>query len=296
MNLDEPVFSSNSMPDLLPLIDAPALVVTNDETSLVIADVHLGIEYDLYYSGINIPSQVAKRIVRLNGYIEDAKPDRIILLGDIKHNVPRTSFQEEREVPAFLEEIAKTAVVEIIPGNHDGGIGNLIPRNPDITLHDSKGAIIDGVAYFHGHTWPDKALLQCQHWVISHNHPTIKLTDVVGHTITKQAWIRAKLDRDVVAANYKTDDFEWCDPELFIVPSFNELCGGIAFNESFHNDLLGPLFTSKAVHLEESEVYLLDGTFMGTIEGLRQFSRERFKTADPDRKGKKKYRRRKTRP
>jgi putative SbcD/Mre11-related phosphoesterase len=284
------------MPDLLPLLDAPALVVKNEETSLVIADVHLGIEHDLYYSGINIPSQVARRIDRLNGYIGEAQPDRVILLGDVKHNVPRTSFQEEDEVPAFLDEIARQALVDIIPGNHDGGIEKLVPRNPDITLHDSRGAIIDGVAYFHGHTWPDKALLQCCHWVISHNHPTIKLTDVVGHTITRQAWIRAKLDKDVVATNYKTDDFEWCDPELFIVPSFNELCGGVAFNESFHSDLLGPLFTSKAVHLEESEVYLLDGTFMGTIEGLRQFSRDKFRTPDPDRKGKKKYRRRRTRP
>jgi len=284
------------MPDLLPLIDSPALVVHGGETSLVIADVHLGIEHDLYYSGINIPSQIAKRIARVDGYIREAKPDRIILLGDVKHNVPRTSFQEEDEVPAFLEGIAEQALVDIIPGNHDGGIERLIPENPDITLHEARGATIDGVAYFHGHTWPDPALLRCGQWVISHNHPTIKLTDVVGHTITREAWIRARVDREAVAANYRSGEFEWHDPELFIVPSFNELCGGIAFNESFHDDLLGPLFTSKAVRLEESEVYLLDGTFMGTIESLRRFSRERFMKPDPGRKAKKKFRRRRSRP
>ncbi len=135
-------------------------------------------------------------------------------------------------------------------------------------LHDSRGAVIDGVAYFHGHTWPDPSLLGQKQWVISHNHPTIKLTDVVGHTVTKQAWIRARLDRDIVAKNYKPEEFDWAEPELFVVPSFNELCGGIAFNESFHDDLLGPLFASRAVHLENAEVYLLDGTFMGSIEGL----------------------------
>ena len=276
--------------ELTPLLDAPALVVTNEATSLVIADIHLGIEYDLYYSGINIPSQIACRMDRIKGYIGEADPDRIILLGDIKHNVPRTSFQEVDEVPMFLTELAKSAIVDIIPGNHDGGIEKLIPRNPDINLHDSRGAIIDGVAYFHGHTWPDISLLKCKHWVMSHNHPTVKLTDNVGHTITRQAWIKAKLDENAVKTNYKADEFEWSDPEVYIVPSFNELCGGIAFNESWHDDLLGPLFTSHAIHLEDAQVYLLDGTFMGTVDNLRKYSREKFKVkTDKPRK----YRRRK---
>jgi uncharacterized protein len=283
------------MTDLMPLIDAPALVARGEEVSLVLADIHLGIEHDLYYSGINIPSQLAKRIDRILAYVEEVKPDRIILLGDIKHNVPRTSFQEEDEVPYFFAEIARHALVEVIPGNHDGGIERLVPKSPDITLHDSRGAVIDGVAYFHGHTWPDPSLLGQKQWVISHNHPTIKLTDVVGHTVTKQAWIRARLDRDIVARNYRPEEFTWAEPELFVVPSFNELCGGIAFNESFHDDLLGPLFSSRAVHLENAEVYLLDGTFMGSVDGLRQFSRERFKTP---RTGKKirQHRRRHPRP
>ncbi len=284
------------MTSLTPLIDTPALVARGEEVSLVLADIHLGIEHDLYYSGVNIPSQIAKRVDRIMAYIAEVKPDRIILLGDIKHNVPRTSFQEEDEVPYFLSEIAKYAVVDIIPGNQDRGIERLVPKSPDIVLHDSRGAIIDGVAYFHGHTWPDPSLLGQKQWVISHNHPTIKLTDLVGHTLTKQAWIRARLDKDAVAANYKPDGFVWADPELFIVPSFNELCGGIAFNESFHDDLLGPLFTSKAVHLEDAEVYLLDGTFMGTIDGLRQFSREKFKTPKAGGKKIRQHRRRHPRP
>ena len=272
------------MAELTPLIDAPALVAKDEDVALVIADVHLGIEHDLYYSGVNIPSQVAKRLDRALAYVGQVRPDRVILLGDVKHNVPRTSFQEEDEVPYFLGELAKHALVDIVPGNHDGGIERLVPRSPDIKLHGSRGAVIDGVAYFHGHTWPDPSLLGQKQWVISHNHPTIKLTDVVGHTITRQAWIRARLDRDAVAANYKPEEFAWDDPGLIVVPSFNELCGGIAFNESFHDDLLGPLFTSRAVHLEQAEVYLLDGTFMGTVDGLRQFSREKYKKPRAEKK------------
>jgi hypothetical protein len=262
--------------ELKPLLGSPALQVINEEISLVLADIHLGIEYDLYYSGINIPSQIARRMERAKKYIEEVRPDRIILLGDIKHNVPRTSFQEEKEVPYFLDEISKYAIIDIIPGNHDGGIERLVPKNPGINVHDSKGVSIDGVSYFHGHTWPAPGLLKNLYWVISHNHPTIKLTDSIGHTTTCQTWIRARLDRDKVASNYKQEEFEWADPELIILPSFNELCGGIAFNESTNEELLGPLFSSRAVHLEESEVYLLDGTFMGTIENLRKYSRDKL--------------------
>lgn len=275
------------MIDITPLLDSPALVVKNEDVSLVVADIHLGIEHDLYYSGFNIPSQIAGRIDRMKAYIAEVDPDRIILLGDIKHNVPRTSYQEADEVPLFLNELAKCAIVEVIPGNHDGGIERLIPKNPDINLHDVRGAAIDGVAYFHGHTWPDASILNHKHWVMSHNHPTIKLTDTVGHTITRQAWIRAKLNKKAVAANYKEDEFKWANPEVIIVPSFNELCGGIAFNESWHDDLLGPLFTSSAIKLEEAQVYLLDSTYMGSIESLRKYSREKFKTPG---NGHKKYR------
>ena len=48
------------MTDLIPLIDTPALVARGEDISLVLADVHLGIEHDLYYSGINIPSQTSQ--------------------------------------------------------------------------------------------------------------------------------------------------------------------------------------------------------------------------------------------
>ena len=35
-------------PEITPIIEEPALIVRNTETSLVVADIHLGIEWDLY--------------------------------------------------------------------------------------------------------------------------------------------------------------------------------------------------------------------------------------------------------
>ena len=64
-----------------PILNEPALVVKNTIKVLVIADVHLGIEWELYHKGFSIPSQVEKRKKRVCEYLENMKPDRIVLLG-----------------------------------------------------------------------------------------------------------------------------------------------------------------------------------------------------------------------
>ena len=53
------------------------------------------------------------------------------------------------------------------------------------------------------------------------------------------------------------------------MPAFNELVGGIAFNEASYETLLGPLFSNHAIALGKAQTYLLDGTYLGTVEQLR---------------------------
>lgn len=249
-----------------PLLNEPALVVENAFRTLVLADVHLGIEWELYQSGFSIPSQVEKRKRRICDYIRKVKPDRIVLLGDIKHNVPLTSWQEKQEVPLFLKELAAFAPVDIVPGNHDGDIENLVPEN--VTVHGMRGFVLDGVGYFHGHTWPDVGLLSASHVVMSHNHPTIRFTDTLGHAVSEEVWIRTHFIEKAIREHY--DDIEWNNPEVIIMPAFNELCGGIPFNESMHEELLGPVFANHAIELEKARAFLLDGTDLGTIGSIKK--------------------------
>jgi len=63
---------------------------------------------------------------------------------------------------------------------------------------------------------------------------------------------------------------KWNDPEVIIMPAFNELCGGIPFNESIHEELLGPVFAKHAIELEKARAFLLDGTDLGTIGGIKK--------------------------
>lgn len=255
--------------ELKPLINEPALTV---DGSLVVADIHIGIEYELSLSGIHIPTQVQRRTDRVLRYVEDTKVDRVILLGDIKHNVPRTTKLEQEDIPYFLRSIAEHATIDIVPGNHDSGLTYLIPWQEDlrIKLHRSKGFVLQNIGFMHGHTWPALELLSCDYVVMGHNHPSIRLADPLGHLSAQPVWIRTRFVEAVFRERYT--DLEWfANPRVIIMPAFNELAGGVAFNEATYDTLLGPLFTNKAVELETAEVYLLDGTYLGTISQLRCF-------------------------
>ncbi len=256
--------------ELTPLINEPALTV---DGSLVVADIHIGIEYELSLSGIHIPTQVQRRTDRLLRYIEDTKADRVILLGDIKHNVPWTSKLEREDIPHFLRSIAERATIDIVPGNHDSGLTYLIPWHEGlrIELHRSKGFVLQNIGFMHGHTWPARELLSCDYVVMGHNHPSIRLADPLGHLSSQPVWIRTRFVEAVFRGRYT--DLEWfANPRVIIMPAFNELAGGVAFNEATYDTLLGPLFTNEAVELETAEVYLLDGAYLGTISQLRRFA------------------------
>ena len=63
--------------------------------------------------------------------------------------------------------------------------------------------------------------------------------------------------------------------ELYIMPSFNDFLGGRSINESRPRKeigskaLIGPILRSEAVDVDDSELYLLDGTYLGTLNLLR---------------------------
>ncbi|MEL4304291.1 metallophosphoesterase [Methanococcoides sp. LMO-2] len=263
-----------------PVVNEPALVVNSDTKALVLADIHLGIEWDLYRSGFSIPSQIEQRLERIMALVEQEEPDRIVLLGDVKHNVPQVSWQERDEIPYFIGSLSEKATVDIFPGNHDGGIEFLLPPDSDVNVYPARGDVIDGVGYFHGHTWPSVELLSAEHVIVAHNHPTVRFTDSMGYSVVEQVWIRARFEREVLAGHFKSADLSeesdaWSDPDVVVVPAFNELCGGVAFNESMLDDLLGPIFSSGALDIDHSDVYMLDGTYLGMLKNIRKLEETR---------------------
>ena len=54
---------------ILPVFDTPLLLVEGDERVLVAADLHLGLEHELWLGGVSIPSQTEKILAALQGFL-----------------------------------------------------------------------------------------------------------------------------------------------------------------------------------------------------------------------------------
>ncbi len=257
---------------LNPVIEEAALVVENRLRTLVIADLHMGIEAELSQKGINIGSQTEKLIERVLNCIKATDPDAIVLLGDIKHAVPGISFRDRIEIPQFLATIAEQAPVHVVKGNHDSQLEELLPDTSRHTIHveRAKGFVFDGAGYVHGHTWPARELFSAEYIVIAHNHPMIRLVSRgTSYTKLMSVWIRARCDYTAVLRYYR--DIErnreyWNDPWVIMMPAFNDICGGVAVNTP-DLKLMGPI-ASKLIHKQTMEAYLLDGTYMGRVIDL----------------------------
>ena len=250
-----------------PIPNEPLLLVEGSLRVLVATDLHIGIEHQLWLGGASVPSQTNKMLNDLRRRVEEIGPDRLILLGDTKHNLPWTSFQEKSEVPSFLKSLSEVATVDLVIGNHDIGISDLAP--PEIFIHPASGLVLDGVGYFHGHTWPDPKVFEAESLVASHLHPAVRLADRLGSGPPERAWVRAPLSPEELLEEY---GHALKSPEMTIVPAYNPLCGGYPLDSVTREDR-GPL--PKMARLEMARIYLLDGTDLGRLDRIRAVQAER---------------------
>ena len=236
--------------------NGPALLVEQDRRVLVVADLHMGIESGLERHGVHIASRSAARVDRVVACIEETEPDLLLLLGDVKHNVPVTSRQEYRELPGVLATFRNRVPIAVAPGNHDGGIGRFLEPG-ELLL--PGGTLIDGVGYLHGHTHPAPELFG--HLIIlGHHHPVVSLIDTVGCAArARPAYLYSGIDGACLPEGAEAS------PEsrtrLLFVPAFNEFAGGIDI-QRLQKSGLGPL--SRCIDEKTAEVFLADGTYVGS--------------------------------
>ena len=262
------------------LANQPALLLGK---TLVVSDIHLGIEHEYRSRGIRMPSQTAAMKVRLETLLKQTKASRLIICGDLKHKVPGTTFQEQKELPEFLKSIR--ARIEIAQGNHDADLKPLLP--PQVRLHSTRGFLHQEAYCTHGHTWPDPEFLKAKAVVMGHVQPQIEIRDKLGYCWREQVWVRAALDKKKIQAQYPKVRLPNGLPELIILPSFNPLAGGLALNAAFSKkpapkrellcpspslrntstiSRLSPLL--KLANMKKAKIHLLDGTLLGELGRL----------------------------
>jgi putative SbcD/Mre11-related phosphoesterase len=158
--------------------------------------------------------------------------DELILLGDIKHNLPFTSYFEKLNLPKFLEF---KIPITLVKGNHDGNIEELVPN--DVL----KSIRIEEYVLTHGHI-----LIENTNLIMGHIHPVIEFIDSNGKITRLKCFLKTETPLNVV-----------------ILPSFNPIIEGISVNKN--EEIPGPYFESGRFDIKDFDCYLLDGTYLGRI-------------------------------
>jgi len=267
-----------------------ALVKTAKARTLVIADPHIGWEIALQERGIHVPSQTPRLLKKLVALLLEHKPDALLILGDVKYTVTKAELGEWHDIPDFFTELQRYVnEIGIVRGNHDPNIEPLLPEN--VKLLPATGTIIGDIGFFHGHKWPSPTLLKCKTLVMGHVHPVVVFRDPSGFRITRQVWVKAacnteqlsktllqkhriKVESTGEATVKKHYGFAPTAAEVLMMPSFNDFLGGRAINETRSGKegqatMIGPMLRSGTLDMDGAEVYLLDGTYLGTLNQLR---------------------------
>ena len=258
------------------LRDKPALLISDKKFGniLAIADLHLGIEHELYNAGIIIAPQAEKFYKEIESLLRITKADKLVIIGDLKHKVPGISFREIREIPKLLEPLAEKTKIFLCHGNHDSDLKGLIPES--VEVYDSHGFSIGPYGFFHGHAWPAKELLKCDYLFTAHIHPTVEFVDDFGFRIVEKVWAKGTLDEKILRKKYsigskrrkgRGGEFKFGKLETIIFPAFNPIISGMPLNSPHRADegYLGPLMKSGALRPQDMDAYMLDGTHLGRI-------------------------------
>lgn len=190
---------------------------------LVIGDLHIGQEEIIIKQGLAPRLQTHEIITNLNQIFDYLKKrkinlDKIIILGDLKHEHGKISEEEWRETLHFLDFISNKAdEIILIKGNHDNILQPITSkRNIQIKSYYKYKEIL----FMHGHKEYKQALKKgltqkkaknkdIKILILGHIHPAITLTD-----------------------NYKREKYKcflygkYKRKQIYILPSFNPLITG----------------------------------------------------------------------
>jgi len=244
--------------DLCPVADHPVLRIMEDEGILCAADLHIGLEDEMQSRGVIVPSQTERMQEELLEVAEGC--ERLVLLGDIKHQVPGTSEQEHSELPRFFHALSRAFKdIDVVRGNHDVGIEDIQFRG--VHIHPATGFVIGDVGFVHGHVWPSNEVMSKRTLVMAHNHPAILFRDGVGHITTERCWLRCRFKEEAHGRYPELPE------EVIVVPSLNRSLQGSPVNLQGGRQI-GPLFSKGMIDLENAQAYLLDGVHLGTVKSL----------------------------
>jgi putative SbcD/Mre11-related phosphoesterase len=242
-------------------MEAALIFKEGEECTILVSDLHLGLEKEMAAKGFRITPYSMRIMDRINAIAEKYRAIRIIVLGDVKHSIGKVEDIDWNVIPWFFDTLLDIfAAVEVVPGNHDGGLKTLLPSR--VKLHPSAGIVIgseEKVGVTHGHSWPSQEVISCGKMVIGHSHFRYEMRDRFGARSKEAVWLFANYDEEKMLQKAGLPQVAHEVGELIVMPPFNNLVGGQAINAKGGFDF-GPVLSSGAVDVKDADIFLLDGT------------------------------------
>jgi uncharacterized protein len=195
---------------------------------LAVADLHIGYAWAHRQTGqlmpITAPDNVTERLTQLR---EEYRPRHIVLVGDIVHRAVSIRPVID-EFTRLLRSFPTETTVDLIIGNHDRGLQELVGPNAGLKSH----AVIANCVFLHGDTGGGdavaRAIREAEHrdqWIImGHEHPAVTLSDSAA------TW-------------EKYPCFLICD-RLIVLPAFSRWAAG-----NSRDEYLSPLLQCRSVQM-----------------------------------------------
>ena len=162
------------------------LIEVKRKRILVVGDLHLGYEEFLNRGGVFVTREMMREVIREIAEVFErvGNVDKIVLLGDVKHNFGRIVKQEWEDAGGLIDYLMEKAKeVIIIKGNHDK-ILEPIAEKKGIEVRDYF--IFDEIAFLHGdRDFSEIHDRKIKYWVMGHGHPAVKLRERGGAKMEK---------------------------------------------------------------------------------------------------------------
>ncbi|MFB6193033.1 MAG: metallophosphoesterase [Candidatus Nanohaloarchaea archaeon] len=193
--------------------------------SLIISDIHLGLESSMTSRGSYVPRFQLEEIKEdIREMKDETCAERILVNGDLKNEFT-TSYSEKKEISDLLEFLKEEFEdVILVKGNHDTMIEETVEEQ-GLRLLDSYRE--DGVLFAHGHEEIEE---EFETVVIGHEHPALALEDEIGTREKVNCFLYGETEKG---------------KSIVVLPAFSKISNGTNVNEVPSRELLSPVLRNR---------------------------------------------------
>ncbi|MDE1823191.1 MAG: metallophosphoesterase [Candidatus Micrarchaeota archaeon] len=221
----------------------PALLVGK---SLVVSDLHIGLEFKFSGSGVYFPKASRKMADELLGIYKKSGAKDIIILGDVKESIGNVTREEENALREFFDALRGVGI-RIAKGNHDAYLDRILARL-GFGISIEREILAKDAALMHGNSMPSDDAMQKKYIIVGHGH----MAAYVNGELEK-VWFVAGTGRNARRM------YGACNraARLVIVPAFNSMITGSGLSSESRMHM--PLLRNGVFTTEKAELRTLDG-------------------------------------